>query len=274
MPGNNNKPVRCVETGQVYPSQRVAIVDMTGRYNGYTADRFKSALRTGQTCFSYHWEPADAADLEPDRTPLLGCQLREIRKQEDISRGELAAMFGHTHGWIKRMENGVSAIPPELQKWMEDPGSPEYPDKVLESCGLTRGQRAFAVGHSISNKIQEPVPVTIIRSAPGEHCIKARADNGTLYYLAPVEVAANAELADLNPLPVITGPPSGCGMRCVITGPPSGCGMRCVDTGQTWTDITSCAKDTGVSYKTIQLAAYSGRKCRGLRYEFLEGETV
>lgn len=261
MPRNNNKPVRCVETGQVYPSQRVAIVDMTGRYNGYTADRFKSALRTGQTCFSYHWEPADAADLEPDRTPLLGCQLREIREQEDISRGELAAVFGHTHGWIERMENGVYAIPPELQKWMENPGSPEYPDKVLESCGLTRGQRAFAVGHSISNKIQEPVPVTIIRSVPGEHCIKAKADNGTLYYLAPVEVAANAELADLNPL-------------LVITGPPSGCGMRCVDTGQTWADITSCAKDTGVSYKTIQLAAYSGRKCRGLRYEFLEGETV
>lgn len=58
--------------------------------------------------------------------------------------------------------------------------------------------------------------------------------------------------------------------------------VRCVETGQVYpsqraaivdmTDITSCAKDTGVSYKTIQLAAYSGRKCRGLRYEFLEGE--
>jgi hypothetical protein len=261
MPWNNNKPVRCVETGQVYPSQRVAIVDMTGRYNGYTADRFKSALRTGQTCFSYHWEPADAADLEPDRTPLLGCQLREIREQEDISRGELAAMFGHTHGWIEHMENGDANIPPEIKKWMENPGSPEYPDKVLESCGLTRGQRAFAIGHSISNKIQEPVPVTIIRSVPGKHCIKARTDNGTLYYLAPVEVAANAEEVDLNPLPVITGPPSGCGIRCI-------------DTGETWPNIQRCADDIGVHFKTVQVAAYNGRKCQGLRYEFLKGETA
>lgn len=262
MPGNNNKPVRCVETGQVYPSQRVAIVDMTGRYNGYTADRFKSALRTGQTCFSYHWEPADAADLEPDRTPLLGCQLREIREQEDISRGELAAVFGHTHNWIEHMENGDTNIPPEIKKWMENPGSPEYPDRILKSHGLTRGQQALAVGHSISRTIEKPIHVTIIRSVPGEHCIKAKDCDGNVYYLAADEVV-KPDLVDfsLNPVPVVTGPPSGRGIRCI-------------DTGETWPNIQRCADDIGVHFKTVQVAAYNGRKCQGLRYEFLKGETA
>ena len=98
MPGNNNKPVRCVETGQVYPSQRVAIVDMTGRYNGYTADRFKSALRTGQTCFSYHWEPADAADLEPELPFSVANSGKSENRKTSPEVSWLLCLVTHTTG--------------------------------------------------------------------------------------------------------------------------------------------------------------------------------
>ena len=48
---NSAKPVRCVETGEVFPSMNAA-----ARFLKTGSARLKKCLQTGQRCRGYHWE--------------------------------------------------------------------------------------------------------------------------------------------------------------------------------------------------------------------------
>lgn len=59
LPKNLRRPVRCVETGVVYPSLAQAAQAVGCPYPA----KIRRAARAGQPCFGYHWQ------LQPPATP-------------------------------------------------------------------------------------------------------------------------------------------------------------------------------------------------------------
>ena len=52
MPANNARPIRCIETGQVYPSVTSAAEAM----GVHRASLYNCALGKSDICAGYHWE--------------------------------------------------------------------------------------------------------------------------------------------------------------------------------------------------------------------------
>lgn len=247
------RPVRCVETGEVFGSmaEACAAFGKDSRWATY----LKRAMEFGNAAFDLHWEDVEETNKPAgDDTP--GGRLRHKRLELGITRKELAGIFGHSYGWVERIENGRVDAPPEVLAWMEDP---TMPDPMLKSLGLSQGQEALAIGNSLSKKMVRPVPVTILKSVDGIHCIKAIDPNGVLYYLAPEEVA-KPDLMNfsLNPLPQVE----------IASGRNNQRSVRCVETGEVWPSTAAAARDLGVTHYCVTDTIESGRAKNGLHYEW------